>query len=145
MAVFLTACGARITSPFVVNLTLDEAATAELQRSGEQVKLIAYYYWRPNSGGPSHDDNEFGYVLGGYPIGEEAHEVPGAAQVAFAGNTQPSMRVRSGDGEANVLINVVSARRTNSANILECGIYEGSLSNASRQGIDIHCSLPERP
>jgi len=127
-----------------VNLTLDEPAIAELRASGEQVTLIAYYYWRPISGAPSHEDNEFGHVLGGYPIGEEIHEVPSQARVAFAGVTQRSVRVRSGGGEANVLINVVSARRSRPLNILECDIYDGSLEAASRQRVNVHCSLPER-
>jgi hypothetical protein len=127
-----------------VNLTLDEATTAKLQHAGEHVKLVAYYYWTPDSGGPSHSDSEFGYVLGGYPVGEEIHEIPGAARVTFAGRTQPSLCVHAGAGEMNLLINVVSARRVNPNNILECGIYEGSLAAASRQGINITCSLPER-
>ena len=142
LATCLAACGTKISSPFVVNLTLDDVAAAELRASGERVKLIADYYWTPNSGGPSHDENEFGYVLGGYPIGEEVHEVLGAGRVAFRGSTRRSTRVRSGDGETNVLINVVSARRTDPLNILECGVYEGSLTVASTQGIDIHCSMP---
>lgn len=79
-----------------MNLTLDDVAAAELRASGEQVKLIADYYWTPNSGGPSHDENEFGYVLGGYPIGEEVHEVPAAGPVAFTGNTRRSLRIRAG-------------------------------------------------
>src|SRR4051812_2649281 len=76
-------------TPFAVTVTFSPAAAAGLKSAGEQVKIAAYYYWRPVSGGPDHESDEFGYVLGGYPLGQEAHETQGNKPVRFLGRTNP--------------------------------------------------------
>ena len=141
LAAFLSACGASISCPFVVNVTLDQAAMTELSNSGEEVEVIAYYYWSPVSGGPSHEEDELGYVLGGYSIGEETHEIAREGAARFVGRTRPSSHVQAGHGEARVLINVVSARHTHPNNILDCSVFDESLAKASNQGVNLNCSL----
>lgn len=142
LAGYLSACASGISSPYVVNLTLSPSAHVELRNSAERVKVAAYYYWRPNSGGPSHNDDELGSVLGGYSLGEESHEVErNTSRVSFAGRTRANFRIRAGHGEARVLINVFSARRTRPNNILDCSVFDDTLAVASSQGINVNCSL----
>ena len=40
----LAACGPIISSPFFVDLTLDQQTLAEIQRYRERVAVVAYYY-----------------------------------------------------------------------------------------------------
>jgi hypothetical protein len=137
----LSACATAVTTPFVVNLTLDQSALAELRSSNEHVTVAAQYYWRPASGGPSHEENELDYVLGGYSVGGETHETTGDARVTFAGRTESNSHVRPGEGDARVLINVFSSRRTHPNNLLNCDVFDEKLSVAAAQGIAIHCNL----
>ncbi|WP_417492652.1 hypothetical protein [Maricaulis sp.] len=141
LAMVASACDSGASTPFVVNVELDDAANARLDELGESVQVIAHYYWRPASGEPAHGDNEYGYVLGGYPIGGETHEIIGSGRANFDGRTHSNSHIVVGEGASRVLINVVSARQTQSNNLLSCGIFDDSLDIASTQGIDISCSL----
>ena len=40
-----------------------------------------------------------------------------------------------------MLVNVYSARKTHEDNLLNCGIYEGPVSMAQKQPVDIQCDL----
>lgn len=137
----LVGCSPQVESPFAVTISLSPNAAQVLQSTGEQVELSATYYWRPKAGGPSHDESEFGNVLGGYPMGGEERRAEWSVHtVQFNGAHAEDERVKRGEGEMRVLLNVYSARLKSRDNILDCGIFDDALALASA-GISIRCGL----
>jgi hypothetical protein len=84
--------------------------------------------------------------MGQIPLGEDLVEVaPENAIITVPAATFDPDQLANIEGPPQVLVNVYSARKTHEDNLLECGIYEGPVSMAQKQPVDIRCDLINWP
>ncbi|RYD94386.1 MAG: hypothetical protein EOP61_21775 [Sphingomonadales bacterium] len=123
---------------FDVNLTLTPRAAEMLASTDEAVNVAAMYYGEPvNETSPGID--EHGMEIG---LGRDDIEVaPKSALVIAPGTGFDATNIASVKGEAEVLVNVYSARKTHKNNLISCGIYQGPISMAQKKPVDIKCDL----
>lgn len=129
---------------FSLVLTLSPHALAKLAGLKEEVTVAAMY-----SGDPTKEatrkkiPDEIGEIgLGN----EEITRAPAAGpqSFAFAGKGFDAKKLKwVMPGTAKVLINVYSARKAADDNLLDCGIFEGTLAEAAAKPIEISCKLIE--
>lgn len=123
---------------FEVNLTLTPRAAEKLAATKERVIVDASYFGAALSEtAPGVDDYGQEVGLGGDMI--EVDPVNGLVKAPGTG-FNPT-HIASIKGEAEVLVNVYSARKTHTDNILSCGIYQGPVKMAQKQPLDIRCDL----
>jgi hypothetical protein len=138
------ACGGRhrpaVTAhlpPFTVNVRLSKGAAARLEGAGETVVVVAYFF-----GFPIPSARELGGEMGELHVGHDEREMKGAGIAEFKGSEYDSSRLAVLEkGEVKVLINVVSGRRSDKNNLLDCDVFEDSVARAAREGIPILCKL----
>lgn len=127
---------------FSLVLTLSPAALADLLRLKEQVTVSAMY-----SGEPTKEATKKGIPdeVGEVGLGNEEITRPPSTEpttFAFAGKGFQAKRLKwVAPGTAKLLINVYSARKAADDNLLDCGIFEGTLAEAAAKPIEISCKL----
>jgi hypothetical protein len=127
---------------FSVSLSFSENAKKKLIESKETIIVIAYFTGTPKSGVPFSQYKQYTSRPGPMGVGEQEVEVlPGeAARFLDFKLKQGALPLLDSDGP-QLLINVVSGRRSSKDNLLLCGIYEGSLKAAEGTDIPIYCKL----
>jgi hypothetical protein len=130
-----------VVPAFDVTVELAPAATAELKRRGETIKVLAVFDGSPNARGAKYAGHEGGIVWSDW----QEIEIKGAGVARF-GPRKLNLALLDylEDRKPEVLINVVSGRRTSEFNLLDCGIFADSVYLAVKKGIPIQCSLIDR-
>ncbi len=123
---------------FSVLVGLTPKAEALMKAKREKIIVWASWYGDPANDKIGIDD-------------EAGHVVLGNAKVRIAGDgglaKMPSGKVASGrlkdikNGAVKVLVNVYSARLSARDNLLDCGIFDGSLEEARRKPAPLICGL----
>jgi hypothetical protein len=123
---------------FAVTITYSQKAMATLVAGKETVIVVGYLYGFPIQGTPKQDVDHVGQI----DMGEVKKEIaPGAtAKFDSVKLNQPMMKWMDSQGP-QLLINVYSGRKSSPDNLLDCGIYEGSLQAIQGQSIPIACKL----
>ncbi len=121
-----------------VDISYSAQAMRELKRRGETVVVFGDTYGFPKKGAPSSLVDKMGEI----GLGDlHAETLPG--QVA----TIPSLTIDQNDlnfltpAGVQVLINVVSGRKSSPDNLLACDIYDGPLQAVRFKTVPIHCKL----
>jgi hypothetical protein len=123
---------------FTVKITYSQKAMDTLVAGKETVIVAGYLTASPIAGTPKQ------YVdrMGELGLGEVDREIaPGA--IATFSNVKPTVAMMKWvDSQGpQLLINVYSGRKSSPNNLLDCGIYEGSLAAIQGQSIPISCKL----
>ncbi len=123
---------------FTVSLSFTPAAAAKLAGLHEQVEVAADYFGLPVATAKNQADE-----MGQINLGRETVDVrPVAGAVAMSGKPIDAGKLPLVEnGMPSLLINVYSARKANPDNLLNCGIFEDTLSVARKKPIAIHCAL----
>ena len=120
----------------VVDVTLSPKAQAELRRRNEAITVLAVYY-----GDPVPSKMYLNTPEGGIGIGTEWVTIPGRSGRAVVTGRKVERDHVGWVKSIDVLINVVSARRSDKNNLLDCAFFEGPLAQAQRKPIPISCRL----
>ena len=123
---------------FTVTITYSQKAMATLVAGKETVIVAGYLSGFPIQGTPKKYVDHEGQV----DMGEVTIEIaPGAtAKFDTVKLNQPMLKWLDSRGP-QLLINVYSGRKSSPNNLLDCGIYEGSLKAVQGQSIPIACKL----
>jgi hypothetical protein len=124
---------------FSVKITYSQKARDTLAAAKETVVVAGYLYGFPKQGTPKQYVDKMGQV----GIGDEIHQeiTPGAAATFGAVKLDQSMLKWLDTQGPQILINVYSGRKSSPNNLLDCGIYEGSLAAIQGTTIPISCKL----
>ena len=129
---------------FTVKITYSKRAMDTLVAAKETVIVAGYLYGFPKKGAPKADVDHEGKI----DVGEVKDEiVPGAeSSIGQIELDQATLKDRAMmkwfDSQGlQILINVYSGRKSSQNNLLDCGIYEGSLSAIQGRSIPISCKL----
>jgi hypothetical protein len=127
---------------FRVEVSLSEKAMKKLNESKETVIAIAYFTGAARAGIPFRQYKQYASRPGPIGLGETEIEVlPGkAADFSDLKLNQGALPLLDGSGP-QLLINVVSGRKSSENNLLNCDIYEGPLKSVVGTSIPIHCKL----
>jgi hypothetical protein len=127
---------------FKVNVSFSERAKKKLVDSKETVIAIAYFTGTPKAGTPFRQYKQYASRPGPMGLGEnEVEALPGEAL------TFQNLKLKQGalpllDSQGlQLLINVVSGRKSSKDNLLACDIYEGPLKAVEGTTIPIYCKL----
>lgn len=130
--------GSARVGAFVVDVSLSHAAKEQFSRSGESVIVSATYLADPATDAPTRMIDEIGMV----DLGSAQVDLPdGEGRAAFDGSAFRNDRLRFIEGEALVNINVWSGRKSSPDNLLDCDMFQDSVTVAARQPIAIDCRL----
>ncbi|MER8594580.1 hypothetical protein NKH33_23910 [Mesorhizobium sp. M1182] len=126
---------------FDVNVTLSKKAAAKLAAEKEGIVVFASYYGDPKPSAAKHA-NEVG-LIDLTPHDEEV-EIPGTGGHArISGAKVDAKRLDWLAGPPDVNVNVASARKSSSVNLIGCDFIDGPLSNVQRAPVTLHCGLIE--
>ena len=123
---------------FTVTVTYSQKAMATLDAGKETVIVVGYLYGFPIQGTPKQAVDHVGQI----DMGEVKKEIAPGAMATFdrVKLNQPMVKWLDSQGP-QLLINVYSGRKSSPNNLLDCGIYEGSLKAVQGQSIPISCKL----
>jgi hypothetical protein len=123
---------------FSVNLAFSERAKKTLSERRETVVVAGYVTGFPKPGAPKQYVSDMGEIA----LGQVRTEAPPGGVVSF---NQIQLRLDALEQidtqGPQLLINVFSGRRSSKNNLLDCGIYEGSLKAVQGRNIPILCKL----
>jgi hypothetical protein len=141
----LVACSSPATSQsdmgFDVNVTLSKKAVAKLASQKEGIVAFADYYGDPKRSAEKHA-NEIGQISLA-PQDEEV-AIPGTGGHArISGAKVDPKRLDWLAGPVKVNVNVASARKSSSDNLLGCDFIDGPLGNVQKGPVTLHCALIE--
>jgi hypothetical protein len=123
---------------FTVKITYSEKAMATLVAGKETVIVAGYLTASPIAGTPKQYVDRMGEI----GLGEVDREIaPGAIATFSNVKPTPAMMKWVDSQGPQLLINVYSGRKSSPNNLLDCGIYEGSLAAIQGQSIPISCKL----
>jgi hypothetical protein len=123
---------------FTVKVTYSQKEMATLVAGKETVIVVGYLYGFPKQGTPKKYVDEVGQV----DMGEVKDEVAPGAPAAFDRIKLDQASVKWFDSQGlQLLINVYSGRKSSPNNLLDCGLYQGSLQAIQGQTIPISCKL----
>lgn len=123
---------------FEVSLALTPRAAEKLAATKERVIVDAMYFGPAISAtAPGVDEHGMEVSLGGNMIEVD----PVNALVKAPGTGFDATNIASITGEPEVLVNVYSARKTHTDNIISCGIYQGPVKMAQQKPVEIRCDL----
>lgn len=123
---------------FEISLTLTPRAAEKLAASKERVIVDASYFGPAvSAAAPGVDEHGQEVWLGGDMIEVD----PVNARVKAPGTGFDPTNIASITGEPEVLVNVYSARKTHTDNLLSCGIYQGPVKMAQQKPVEIRCDL----
>lgn len=123
---------------FTVTISYSQKAMDTLVAGKETVIVAGYLTASPIPGTPKQ------YVdrMGELGLGEVDREIAPGAVAAFDGvKPTPAMIKWVDSSGPQLLINVYSGRKSSPNNLLDCGIYQGSLAAVQGQSIPISCKL----
>jgi hypothetical protein len=125
-------------SSFTVTVTYSQKAMDTLLAGKETVIVAGYLTASPISGTPKQYVDHVGEI----GRGEGQKEIaPGAIATFDSVKPTPAMMKWVDSSGPQLLINVYSGRKSSPNNLLDCGIYEGSLQAVNGQSIPISCKL----
>lgn len=123
---------------FTVKVTYSQKAMDKLVAAKETVIVTGYLNASPIAGTPKKYVDHVGQL----DIGEVHREIAPGAIATFTGVKPDQAMVKWIDRQGpQLLINVYSGRKSSPNNLLDCGIYEGSLAAIQGQSIPISCKL----
>jgi hypothetical protein len=141
----LLACAVPATAQgdmsFDVNVTLSKKAAAKLAAEKEGIVVFVDYY-----GGPKRNAERHANEIGQIDLEQQNDEVaiPGAGGHAhISGAKVDTKRLEWLAGPPKVNVNVASARKSSSDNLLGCDFIDGPLSAVQKQPVTLHCALIE--
>lgn len=126
---------------FDINVTLSQKAATKLASQKEGIVAFASYYGDPKRSAERHA-NEVGQI--GLTSKDEEVEIPssgGHAHISGA-NVDPK-RLDWLAGPVKVNLNIASARKSSSDNLLACDFIDGALADVRKAPITLRCSLIE--
>lgn len=127
---------------FRVDITLSEKAKKSLVANRETVVVVSYFTGTPRKSLPLKQYKQFLSRPGPLGLGESEVEV-GPGEIAIFRdirlNREALAQVDSQGPQ--LLINIVSGRKSSKDNLLQCDIYEGSLTSADGATIPVTCGL----
>jgi uncharacterized protein YecT (DUF1311 family) len=124
---------------FDVNVTLSKKAAAKLAAEKEGVAAFASYYGDPKKSAEKHA-NEIGQIS--VSSEDEWVQMPGTGgQAHISGAKIDKQTLNWVDGSVKVNVNVVSARKSSSDNLLSCDFIDGPVANVQKQALTLHCAL----
>lgn len=124
------------SAPFSVQITLSEKARQRMASPAETSIVSATYFADPTPAA-SDQANEVGQIDMGKTQVELA--LPGTA--TFDGSALRQDRLALIQDEPQVNINVYSGRRSSPDNLLDCGIFQDTVTVAASKPITIGCKL----
>jgi hypothetical protein len=123
---------------FTVKVTYSQKAMDTLVAGKETVIVAGYLTASPIPGTPKQYVDRMGEI----GLGDVQKEVaPGAIATFDSVKPTPAMMKWVDSSGPQLLINVYSGRKSSPNNLLDCGIYEGSLQAVNGQSIPISCKL----
>jgi hypothetical protein len=123
---------------FDVEVSYSPAAIRELTRRKETTIVSSMVYGGPKAGTPAHLVSDMGEIV----LGDAETEIkPGSIANFHSISLDDGALVYISETGPQLLINVVSGRRSSSDNLLDCGIYEGPLKQVQGRAIPISCKL----
>ncbi|TIO06832.1 hypothetical protein [Mesorhizobium sp.] len=126
---------------FDVTVTLSKKAAAKLAAEKEGIVVFVDYYGDPKRSAERHA-NEIGQI----DLEQQNEEVaiPGTGGHAhISGAKIDTKRLDWLAGPPKVNLNVASARKSSSDNLLGCDFIDGPLSAVQKQPVTLHCALIE--
>jgi hypothetical protein len=123
---------------FTVKITYSQKAMATLVAGKETVIVAGYLTASPIAGTPKQYVDRMGEI----GLGEVDREIAPGATATFSNvKPTPAMMKWVDSQGPQLLINVYSGRKSSPNNLLDCGLYEGSLAAIQGQNIPISCKL----
>lgn len=126
------------TFSFTVKITYSQKAMDTLVAAKETVIVAGYLSASPIPATPKKYVDRMGEI----GLGDVQKEIAPGAMATFDGvKPTPAMMKWVNSSGPQLLINVYSGRKSSPNNLLDCGIYEGSLVAVQGQSIPISCKL----
>jgi hypothetical protein len=126
---------------FDVDVTLSKKAAAKLAAEKEGIVVFASYYGDPKRSAEKHA-NEIGQI--DLTPQDEEVAIPGTGGRAhISGAKVDTKRLDWLAGPAKVNVNVASARKSSSDNLLNCDFIDGALADVRKAPVTLHCYLIE--
>jgi hypothetical protein len=123
---------------FTVKVTYSQKAMDKLVAGKETVIVDGELSGSPKPGTPKRFVDDIGQV----DVGEVKDEIVPGAEATFDHIKLDQAMMKWVDSSGpQLLINVYSGRKSSPNNLLDCGIYEGSLAAVQGQSIPISCKL----
>jgi hypothetical protein len=133
--------GSDESSQFRVSVELSENARKKLDASKETIVVAAYFTGRPKEG---VEARYLDIKSGDIGLGNTEQEInPGQTAVFRELNLNTDAMSQIDSKGPQVLLNVVSGRRSSKNNLLGCTVYQGSLQSVRGETIHIRCKLIE--
>ncbi|WP_342239771.1 hypothetical protein [Inquilinus sp. OTU3971] len=129
------------TFGFDIDVTLSRKAADKLASQKEEIVAFASYYGDPKRSAERHA-NELGQI--DLTPQDEEVEIPGSGGRAhISGANVDPKQLDWIAGPAKVNLNIASARKSSSNNLLACDFIDGPLSDVRKAPITLRCSLIE--
>lgn len=125
-----------VVAPVKLEVILSPKAQAELAKLSEGIVVEAIYGGDPTPAASSQT-NEFGLI----DLGKAVKELRSADTVTFAEDVIDRNKLDLIVGQPQIMLNVRSAKKATHDNILACKFYWESVATASKQIIQIPCTL----
>ncbi|WP_144811219.1 hypothetical protein [Aerolutibacter ruishenii] len=125
-----------VVAPVKLEVTLSPKAQAELSKLSEGIVVEAVYAGDPVPAA-STQTNEFGLL----DLGKATKELKGPGTVTLAEDVIDRSKLDLIVGQPQIMLNVRSARKATPNNILACKFYWESVATASKQTVQIPCTL----
>ena len=123
-----------------IEVALSPEAETQLKNIGETVS-IEVIYGGDQAPGATIEPNELGLV----ELSRSVHELPGSGSLNFSEDDLDKSRLDQIVGQPQIMVNVVSGKKTTPGNLLACDFYWDTLSAAGRDGVKIACSPNSEP
>jgi hypothetical protein len=123
---------------FSVKLTLSDKASKKLTNNSETIVVAGYLTCSPKQGTPERYVGDEGEIW----LGQVKAEVTPGKSAIFEHVELDQDALKWADKQGpQLLINVYSGRKSSENNLLDCGIYQGSLQAVQSRSIPISCKL----
>lgn len=141
----VSAAATQATAPgdmgFDINVTLSKKAATKLAAEKEGIVALVDYYGDPKKSAEKHA-NEIGQIS--LEKQDEEVAIPGTGgRVHISGAKVDTKRLDWLAGAVSVNVNIASARKSSSDNILACDFIDGPLSKVQKAPVTLHCALIE--
>lgn len=119
-----------------VRITLSALAKTRLEAAQEAISVTGTY-----AGDPKASATAQAGPSGMIDLGKNTQQLAGEGSVVFEDDVIDKNRLALIDGEVQMTINVTSAKKSTPENLLACPFYWDTLANASKEPVQIHCTL----
>ena len=124
---------------FDIKISLSKKAAAKLQSTNTGITVMASYYGNPRKSARRRV-NEIGLIDLGLDTIDRSG---GPGLVHITGNTIAAERLEWIQGPAKVNVNILSSRKGDENNILNCDFIDGDIAAIKESPVELHCSLIE--